>query len=85
MSKSGWSNATVGNEQGNPKENDGDHNCLNGKELDNESDSLSVDVTEKKQLRPAGFEPATFGLGNRCSILLSYGRKSHHRRGLRLL
>jgi hypothetical protein len=34
------------------------------------------------QLRPAGLEPATSGLGNRCSILLSYGRKAPYYNGL---
>ncbi len=28
----------------------------------------------RPSIRPAGFEPATDGLENRCSILLSYGR-----------
>src|SRR3954468_24589120 len=30
------------------------------------------------EMRPAGLEPATPGLGNRCSILLSYGRVPIH-------
>ena len=30
--------------------------------------------TGNYETRPAGLEPATYGLGNRCSVLLSYGR-----------
>jgi len=43
-------------------------------QLGNEEQGLSTHVTDQKELRPGGFEPPTSGLGNRCSILLSYGR-----------
>ncbi len=66
--------ATVGNEQGTFQENDGKGNCLSSGNLDNKKDELSTNVSDKKAIRPRGLEPLTFGLGNRCSILLSYGR-----------
>jgi hypothetical protein len=52
------------------------HNTLQNGKLNNKSNGMSPRVTVKKRMRPAGFEPATFGLGNRCSILLSYERDS---------
>jgi len=52
------------------------HNTLQNGKLDNKSDGISPRVTDKKRIRPTGFEPVTSGLGNRCSILLSYGRPS---------
>jgi hypothetical protein len=36
--------------------------------------ALKRECIAETGLRPAGLEPATPGLGNRCSILLSYGR-----------
>ena len=59
------------------------HKPLQGETLCTESRGLSPSVIDKKQMRPAGFELATFGLGNRRSILLSYGRNIFYFNSLR--
>ena len=66
--------ATIGNEQDNFQENGENDNCLNSGELDSKKESLSANVTDKKELRLRGFGPLTFGSVDRRSIQLSYRR-----------
>ncbi len=56
--------ATVGNEQGNNKENSGNDNCLNAGQLGIKKDNLALAVTGKKEKPTDGFEPSTPGLQN---------------------
>ncbi len=41
---------------------------------------MATDLQDPRKLRPAGLEPATDGLENRCSIRLSYGRIARRER-----
>jgi len=51
-----------------------DRKSGNGRNLDTKRTDLTPVVVNRKESRPAGLEPAAYGLEIRCSIQLSYGR-----------
>ena len=69
--------AMIGTEQGNYQEDICSDNYLGEGELGNEKDCLSANVIDQSQMRPAGLEPATCGLGNRRSILTELRARKH--------
>ena len=67
--------STIGTGKPPKREKAGDPKTSRDRKLNTEKADLSSSDSAEERLRPAGLEPTTPGLGNRCSILLSYGRK----------